>query len=375
MTTAVESAARLAVIAANSGWNLVNFRKPLIDALVLSGWRVVALGSDDASATRIRALGAEFIPVTIDSGGTSAWRDGQLLLECRRTLRELRPQVFFGFTIKPNIYGSLAARGLDIKVVNTISGLGTAFLRRGPLNWLVSRLYRFALRDSERVFFQNPHDRELFLANGLVRAGQTGLVPGSGIDLQHFRPQPRRSDSDGRFRFLFVGRLLRDKGLVEFAEAARLLRARRPDVEFAILGFAGSDNPSAVKRSEVEQWQADGLVTYLGETDDVRPAIAQADCVVLPSYREGLPRSLLEAAAMARPMVATDVPGCREVVDDGENGFLCQARSSESLAGALEAMLRLDEAERMVMGAKARKKVERQFDQALVVHAYMDLLR
>lgn len=375
MTTAVESAPRLAVIAANSGWNLVNFRKPLIDALVLSGWRVVALGSDDASATRIRALGAEFIPVTIDSGGTSAWRDGQLLLECRRTLRELRPQVFFGFTIKPNIYGSLAARGLDIKVVNTISGLGTAFLRRGPLNWLVSRLYRFALRDSERVFFQNPHDRELFLANGLVRASQTGLVPGSGIDLQHFRPQPRRSDSDGRFRFLFVGRLLRDKGLVEFAEAARLLRARWPDVEFAILGFAGSDNPSAVKRSEVEQWQADGLVTYLGETDDVRPAIAQADCVVLPSYREGLPRSLLEAAAMARPMVATDVPGCREVVDDGENGFLCQARSSESLAGALEAMLRLDEAERMVMGAKARKKVERQFDQALVVHAYMDLLR
>lgn len=374
MTGATAPAAGVAVVAANSGWNIVNFRQPLIVALRQAGWRVVALAAEDGSAERIRAVGAQFIPIPMDSAGTSVGRDARLLLEFRRILRKLRPQAFFGFTVKPNIYGSLAARGLGITVINTISGLGTAFLRPGPLHWLVSRLYRFALRDSERVFFHNSHDLEQFLSNRLVRLGQAQLIPGSGIDLQHFRPQARQDDGQ-TFRFLFVGRLLRDKGLVEYAQAARLLRSQWPEVEFAILGFAGSDNPSAVPMSEVERWQAEGLVTYLGETDDVRPFLAQADCIVLPSYREGLPRSLLEAAAMARPMVATDVPGCREVVDQGENGILCQARSPESLASALDAMLRLSEADRTAMGTKAREKVKRRFDQALVVDAYMDVLR
>lgn len=375
MTPPGFSPPRVAVIAANSGWNILNFRKPLVEFLLNSGWRVVALAAEDGSAVQIRSLGAEFVPIAIDSSGTSVLRDARLLRNYRRILRKLRPQAFLAFTIKPNIYGSLAAAGLGIRVVNNISGLGSAFLRPGPLNWLVRRLYRVALRRSACVFFQNPQDLGLFVTGKLVSPGQAKLIAGSGIDLKHFRPVKARGIAAGRLRFLFVGRLLRDKGLVEYAEAARLLRRHWPLAEFAILGSAGSDNPSAVPIAEVERWQVEGLVRYFGETDDVRPFIAQADCIVLPSYREGLPRSLLEAAAMAKPVIATDVPGCNAVVDHGQTGLLCAARSPQSLAGAMDIMLRFDKTERAAMGVQARARVEREFDQALVVKAYADVLR
>ena len=374
MTVSNPAQLPLAIIAANSGWNILNFRKPLIIALLRSGWRVVAVAKDDGSAPAIRSLGAEFAGIDVDSSGTSPVRDVKLLAHYLRLLRQLRPDAFLGFTIKPNIYGSLAAQALGVRTINNISGLGTAFLRPGLLNRLVRSLYRLALRRSARVFFQNGDDLELFVGSRLVRAEQAARIPGSGIDLDFFRPRPRPADPAG-FRFLFVGRLLRDKGLVEYAEAARSLRSEWPDVDFAILGFAGSDNRSAVPLAEVERWQDEGIVTYLGDTDDVRPHLSAADCVVLPSYREGLPRSLLEAAAMGRPMIATDVPGCRDVVADGEDGFLCQPRSAASLAKAMAAMLALDDRQRLAMAASARAKVERGFDQSLVVNAYLGALR
>lgn len=364
----------VAVLAANSAWNILNFRRPLVEALVAAGWRVIALAPEDGNSSGIRSLGAEFIPIAVDSSGTSPVRDARLVFDYWRVLRSIRPSALLGFTAKPNIYGSLAAGLLGIRTINNISGLGTAFMRRGPLNWLVSQLYRVALRRSKRVFFQNPQDLALFVDNGMVDPRQAALIPGSGVNLVRFRPTQPTGSPSRPFRFLFVGRLLRDKGLVEYAEAARLLRPGWPNVEFAILGSAGSDNRSAVPIGEVERWQAEGIVTYLGETDDVRPFLAECDCVVLPSYREGLPRSLLEAAAMGKPMVATDVPGCRDVVRDGDNGFLCEVRSPVALAGAMDAVLELQPAERHGMGLRARQLVEQEFDEAIVVRAYMEAL-
>lgn len=359
-------------MAANSSWNLVHFRKPIIETLLARGWRVVALAPDDGHTAAIRSLGVEFEAIRIDSSGTSIIRDARLFSDYVVALRRIGPDAFLGFTVKPNVYGSLAAALLGVRVINNISGLGTAFMQPGLLNAVVTSLYRLALRRSMRVFFQNRHDLELFVGNGLVRRSQAQLIPGSGIDLDRFRPSP--PPSGGQFRFLFVGRLLRDKGLVEYAEAARLLRPAHPDVEFAVLGFAGSDNRSAVPMREVARWQHEGIVTYLGESDDVRPHLESADCIVLPSYREGLPRALLEASAMARPMIATDVPGCRDVVTDGENGLLCQVRSAASLAKAMEAMLARSPGDRLAMGKAARRKVERDFDQARVVEAYVEAL-
>lgn len=375
MTRSAAPALPTVVLAANSAWNIINFRRPLVEGLRAAGWRVVALAPDDGNAAALAALGAEFQPIRIDSSGTSPFRDARLFLDYLAALRQLRPHAFLGFTVKPNVYGSLAAQLLGIRTINNISGLGTGFMGAGPLNWLVSSLYRVALRKSHRVFFHNPHDLSLFVNKGLVREKQAARIPGSGIDLQRFQPSRGSRPPARPFRFLFVGRLLRDKGLVEYAEAARLLRPAWPEVEFAILGFAGSDNRSAVPIGEVERWQHEGIVTYLGDTEDVRPFLKEADCVVLPSYREGLPRSLLEAAAMAKPMVATDVPGCRDLVSHGDNGLLCEARSPASLAAAMEAMLRLDPAARETMGRRARERAEREFDQHIVVDAYLEALR
>ena len=374
MTSGVTLTPRMLVISANCAWNIVNFRKAIIEALLINGWKVVAAAPPDGHESRIVELGANYVPIDMQPGRASPLQDIRLFFAYLSLFRRFRPQAFLGFTVKPNVYGSMAARLLGIRTINNISGLGTAFIRPGMLNRLVSGLYRLALAGSARVFFQNRHDRDLFIRQGLVKTTQAQVIPGSGIDPSHFAPAPLRDCADGPFRFLFVGRLLRDKGLVEYAEAARSLRASWPHVEFAILGSAGSDNPTAVPIPEVERWQSEGIVNWLGETDDVRPFLAQADCIVLPSYREGLPRSLLEAAATARPMIATDVPGCSDVVEPGVTGLLCEARSATSLAAAMGRMLGLSRKERAAMGARARSKVEREFDQALVLKAYLEAL-
>jgi glycosyltransferase involved in cell wall biosynthesis len=364
---------RTVILSANSAWNIANFRSRLIKDLIAAGYRIVAVAPPDASVARIEALGAEFRPIRINSSGLSPLADLRLLVDYVTLFRQLQPVAFLGFTAKPNIYGSLAAGLLGIRTINNISGLGTAFMRPGPLMTLVSWLYRIGLRNSSTVFFQNPHDRQLFVDKKIVRQERTAIIPGSGVDLQHFAPSGKGGRGGG-FRFLFVGRLLRDKGIGEYVEAARLIAAAWPKARFQVLGFLGTDNRTAVPSEEVARWGREGWVEYLGDSNDVRPFLQQADCVVLPSYREGLPRTLLEASAMARPMIATDVPGCRDVIVEGETGLLCAARSPEALAAAMEMMLRTDPAARAEMGRRARLRVERDFDEALVSKAYLEAL-
>lgn len=357
------------LLSSNSAWNLVNFRKPIIEALVAAGYEVLAVAPPDGEEDRLAAMGARFRPIRMRGTGTSPVEDFRLLLDYIRLLRDERPAMFLGFTAKPNIYGSLAARVTGVPVAATISGLGSAFLRGGLLGGILLRLYRFALGRARAVFFQNPADRDLFIARRIVRPEQARLVAGSGIDLLRFEPAP--VDHGEGFSFLLIARLLLDKGVAEFAEAARIVRRRHPHVRFQLLGGPGGDNPSAVPQTELARWAAESIVEQLGVCDDVRPYIAAADCVVLPSYREGLPRSLLEGAAMARPLIASDVPGCRDVIDDGINGLLSEVRSAASLAVVMERMLAMTPAQRSAMGAAGRRKVEVEFDQRLVADAYL----
>jgi glycosyltransferase involved in cell wall biosynthesis len=322
---------------------------------------------------KIGELGAAFIPVPMDSSGTSVAQDLRLLWRYAKVFRTLRPFAYLGFTAKPNIYGSMAARTVRAKVINNVSGLGTVFIKKGPLTGLVARLYRVAFRTSSTVFFQNRDDMELFIANRIARRNQSALLPGSGVDLQRFNPR-QSARPPGPFRFLFLGRLLWDKGVAEYVEAARLVRQSHPEARFQILGPLGVDNRTAVPSSYLERCRAETIVEYLGESDDVRDAIEQADCIVLPSYREGLPRALLEGSAMGKPVVATDVPGCRDAVDDGETGYLCEARSAPSLAAAMTRMLDLSPADRIKMGERGRGKVEREFGESIVVAKYLEAL-
>jgi glycosyltransferase involved in cell wall biosynthesis len=358
-------------IAINSSWNIYNFRSGLVRALVAAGYEVLAIAPADAHSERLSELGCRFVPIRMSARGTSPLEDAKLFLDYRRILKRHRPAAFLGYTIKPNVYGSLAAHSLGIPVINNIAGLGVTFLKHGLFQKLVRAMYRTALRRSRTVFFQNPDDRSLFVKAGLVRPRQTELLPGSGIDLQRFAPAEQRRESGDSFAFLVVSRLLRSKGIAHYVSAAEALRKDFPRAEFRIAGIMEKGHREAVTEEEIQRWSAEGLIHYLGALDDVRPALAAADAVVLPTfYPEGTPRALLEAAAMGKPLIATDVPGCREVVEDGVNGFLCRPRDVESLAAAMSRMLRMSDGKRAAMGAASRAKAEREFDERIVIARY-----
>ncbi|MFL6738927.1 MAG: glycosyltransferase family 4 protein [Sphingomicrobium sp.] len=357
------------LLSANSFWNIANFRAGLIRELVAHGYHPV-IAAPDADAEWAAGQGAEAIEIAIDRSGLNPVRDALAILSYYKLIRRIRPKAFLGFTAKPNIYGSIAATACGIQALPNVSGLGTAFINPGPLSALVGVLYRIAFRKCSIVFFQNPDDIELFVSRKIVRREQARLLPGSGVDLDHFSPVP----SSKGILFLFVGRLLGDKGVREFVEAAKILRAGHPDWRFQLLGSLDADNRTAIDRAELDQWVAGGIVEHIGHVEDVRPFIAAATAVVLPSYREGLPRSLLEAAAMARPLIAADVPGSRQIVRHGVNGLLCTARDATALAQAMEELATMDSGVRNAMGRAGRSLVEREFGEARVTRGYLDAL-
>jgi len=359
---------------ANTSWYLYNFRLKLLHRLRELGWNVVVAAPSDEYSSRLASEGFAVREVRIDSKGTNPLRDLATLRTYVSLMRAEAATAVLSFTVKPVVYGALAARLLRIPFVGTVTGLGSAFIRADSVTYVVKRLYKAALSKAAHVFFQNPDDLDLFRSQALLREGQkVSLVGGSGVDPAHFAPRPYGTGE--KFTFLLATRMLRDKGVYEYVEAAKLVRGRFPATRFLLLGKADVDNPSAISRAQLEEWTRAGNVEYLGETDDVRPFIAMADVVVLPSYREGLPRVLLEAASMMRPIVTSDTTGCREVVVHGTTGLLCRPRDAADLAAALQAMLGLTDADRQRMGALGRQRVIERFTEDSVIAAYVEALR
>ena len=287
----------------NTAWYLYNFQRGLIAELRRRGYDVLAIAPWDDHAERLQALGATFRALVMDNKGTNPLRDLRLCIALRRLLRKERPRCVMTFTVKPNIFGAFAATSLGIPVISNVSGLGTVFINRTWVTRVVRFLYRSALRTAAAVFFQNPEDLKEFRDAGLVDSAKARLVPGSGVDVRSFIPQRPEAGPAGRFRFLMLGRLLWDKGVGEFVAAAEQMRRRFPQCEFVLMGFTGADNRTAVSLAEVLEWERRGVLTYVAPPSDVRPHLAQADCVVLPSYREGMPKALLEASSMAIPVI------------------------------------------------------------------------
>lgn len=361
------------VMTVNAAWNIWNFRRPLVAALLADGHQLTVLAPPDDSVSDLEGLGCRVVPLEMRVKGLNPVEDFELLRRFKRVFRAERPDVVLSYTIKNNIFGAMAARAVGVPFVPNVTGLGTAFLSGGLMQMVAEGLYRRAFRALPVVFFQNEDDRDLFVNRRLVGSAQARLLPGSGIDLSRFAtaemPPP-----DAALVFLMIARLLRDKGVIEFVEAARRVKAKRPEVRFQLLGAVGSENRTAIDAATAQGWVDEGIVEYVGTTPDVRPQIAAASCVVLPSYREGAPRTLIEAAAMARPLIATDVPGCRAVVDRDVSGLFCEVRSADSLAAAMRRFLDLPYDARVAMGKAGRAKMEREFDEAIVVRAYHDAM-
>lgn len=310
----------------------------------------------------------------MNNKGTNPYEDLKLMLAYLKLYQKLKPDVVLHYTVKPNVYGTLASAIIGIPTISNISGLGTVFLN-DKLSFKVARvLYKLALRYPKKVFFQNPHDLELFVYKKLVSEAVVGLLPGSGIDTNKFMPIEVKKEKDEPFVFLLIARLIKDKGIIEYIEAAKIIKTKFNNVKFQLLGSLYLGNPTAISKEEVEKWEYENIVEYIGYSDDVKNWISQSDCVVLPSYREGLSRVLLEAASMAKPIITTDTPGCKDVVDHEVTGYLCEVKNAQCLAAQMEKMLQLSHFERVKMGEKGRQKVIAEFSEEIVIRKYLEII-
>jgi len=359
-------------IVANTSWYIYNFRHKLIDSLLRKNYCVTAIAPKDEYSLMVQDSGCEFRDIRIDNNGKNPVKDLKTIFDFYRIYSQIKPTVILHYIPKPNIYGSVAARLAKIPFINNISGLGNTFIHKGVINFIVRILYRLSQAHAHKVFFQNPDDLKFFTQSRLVPSDKADLLPGSGVDIHKFYPQ--KKERTKIFCFLLIARLLWEKGVKEYVEAARILKESCSDLQFQLLGFVDNNNPRSVSEEQIHKWEHDGYVIWLGSVDDVRPYIAEADCVVLPSYREGTPRSLLEAASMGKPLITTDAVGCREVVDDGVNGFLCKTKNSSDLASVMQKMLQLTDEQRMAMGEKGREKMVREFDEQIVINKYLETI-
>lgn len=363
---------KIAIIS-NVSWNLYNFRLSLMKAMQNAGYEVIAIAPYDQYSQKIIDAGFEYHSIKLNSQGISPLQDMQTTMEFYKLLKNLSPDFICNYTIKPNIYASFVARVLNIKMINNIAGLGTLFIKQGPITSIAKVLYKASQAKADRVFFQNRDDFEFFTDAGIVKRSSCDVLPGSGVDMNRFRPQEKSQSNT--VRFLHISRMIWEKGIGEYVDAARIIKAKHPNVEFCLLGFLDVANPGAISREQMNEWVEEGVVNYLGISDDVDEVITTADCVVLPSYyREGTPKTLLESASSAKPIITTDNVGCRDVVDHGVNGYLCEPRSVEDLVEKLEMFLALSAEEKQEMGMKSREKVKNEFDEKIVIGKYLEVL-
>jgi glycosyltransferase involved in cell wall biosynthesis len=366
---------RKILVISNTAWNIFNFRAGLVASLLSKGYEVVAVAPPDLYAQRIPSLGCRFIPLEMDNKGTNPIRDARLAVGFFCIFRKERPFCILCFTIKPNIYASLAARILRIPVINNVAGLGTVFSRPSWVTSVAKFLYKHALRKSHHIFFQNDNDLAVFRKSRLATHERLSLLPGSGVDTRRFEPQPSQITIGEPLSFLMLGRILWEKGVREYVEAAKIIQSKFPGTQHDLLGFLGAQNPLAVPTSFIHDCVKNGWIRYLGDTDNVIPFLAKADCVVLPSYYgEGTPRALLEAASMGKPIITTDMPGCRNVVDHGKNGFLIKPKDVADLARKMEMIIKLTPDQRTEFGKHGRAKMVREFDERIVTQKYLQTI-
>lgn len=345
---------------------IYNFRKEVMNAIVDKGYRVVISIPEDSDTSKyLRKIGCEIVQTKFAPRSMNPIAEFKLMLAYRKLIKQMKPVAVLTYTIKPNIYGGIACRLTGTPQIANITGLGDSIENGGWLQKITVFLYRFGVRKAKQVFFQNKENRDRCIKYGISNE-QSVLLPGSGVNLQHHSYQTYPKD-EGKTRFLFIGRLLKDKGIDEYFETAKAIRTKYPNTEFQILGKVdGSFQP------RLDELTKSGVVHHLGKTIDVRPFICAVHCTIMPSYHEGMSNVNLESASNGRPVITTDIPGCRETVDDGMTGYLAEPKNAKSLMSAVEKFLALSYEQKRAMGIAARRKVEKEFDRNIVVKAYLD---
>ena len=359
------------LIFSKSTWNIINFRKNLIKKIIEKGWEVYILSNIDSFENDLSKLGCKIIPINFNNKNINPIVDFILLFKLFKILKSIKPKVICNFNIKPVIYGSIVSRLLKIPSINMITGLGTAFIKNTWLTKIAKFLYYVSLKRAKMVFFQNKDDKDLFIKNKIVKNADSEILPGSGIDLSYY--QLEDYPNNHQITFLLLARILWDKGIREYVDAARYLKTKYTNVTFQLLGPIEKEVKNEISENQLNKWQKEDIINYLGFVSDVRGIIKKSHCIVLPSYREGSPKSLIEAAAMGRPIITTNTVGCKEVVKNEYNGFLCENRNTKSLIAAIEKFLALNLKEKKIMGIRGRKKVEKEFNETIVIEGYFNV--
>jgi len=342
--------------------------------MIRRGLEVIAIAPRDDYADKLTAEGVTYVPLTMKAHGTSGLADMKTWRQLYRIYKSHRPDLAIHYTIKMNIYGSLACHWLGIGSVSVVTGLGRTFQLSSLTQTLVNRLYRAATKSNQEVWVLNSEDRDRLVYEGICSHEKIFVLPSEGVNTRKFiGSNPKK---EGRiFRFLFAGRLLRDKGIIDYVSAARKLQRNYPDVRCEVVGFVNPEDSMSVSLDDISTWQDEGTINYLGSHEDIRPFIERADCIVYPSfYQEGISRILLEAASMSRPIITTDQVGCRDVVIDKYNGFLIPTKSVDNLVRAMKRMLVLSPSDRTVMGRLGRKVAVDKYDEDKIIQIYFDRL-
>jgi glycosyltransferase involved in cell wall biosynthesis len=403
---------------ANTSWSIYKFRLYLIEKLIERGFTIQVLTPRDAYTARFEGMtGLTFVELRhFKSKSISPIQDTLLYKELLRHYRSLQPDLIFHYTVKANIFGAMAAANAGISAICVVTGLGYTFTGKGWLQTVVKVLYKKALRKTAEVWFLNEDDRQVFLKDQLIDPARAFVLPGEGVDPEVFFAAPfdpgRHSSPDGprqiqtpspddpsqnlsprhpapstplaamgmsqatpappKITFLLIARIIRHKGIHEFVEAAKKLKQQGLAVQCQLLGFFDDNNPVAISRQEIAEWERRNILSYLGHTDDVAKVIEKADCIVLPSYREGMPLSLLEGASMCKTLIAADTPGCRTLIREGINGYLCREKDGADLARAMTAYYHLPPSAKAQMGIEGRKIVLQSFTREIVTGIYLE---
>lgn len=363
------------ILNANVAFVLYNFRYGLMKSLEKNGYKIVCVASNDKSAKNIEKNGWKFINCSLDRRGKNIFNDLKLIIRYFKIFYQEKPDYILNFTIKPNIYASIIAYILRIPTINNVTGLGDMFEDGKCNNKIIHLLYKIAFRFPKKIFFQNYEDMNLFIDNGLVKKEKCVRIPGSGVNINKFVPR-KKIKQDAMVKFLFLGRISTKKGVRIVNEVSKVLASKYPNVEFQLLGKIYTDEAGHISLAELKEWEKQSNIKYLGTSSDVRNEIAEADCIIFPSfYREGVPRSLIEAAAMGKPILTTDNVGCRDIVEDGYNGYLAKRNDVGSMCKIVENFLKLNSYDKIIMGKNGRQKVEQEFDERIVINEYLKILK
>ena len=361
------------ILCANSSWYLFNFRKSSIKALINKGYEVYSVAPRDHATEKLKEISSKHISFQFNKSSINPLKEFYYITALFRIFKDIKPDAVFNFTIKNNLYGSIVGFLLRLKVINNITGLGSVMLRPSLIKLVIVILYKIIKKIPHHTFCQNLDDLNYLVKKRLVIKSKVSLIPGSGLDTNFFSPNINNID-DNSFTFLFVGRIIKDKGFFELIEAFKKISVDCPNIKLMILGEIDSKNPSRVNASYIKELSLHPNINIYGHENDVRPFLSKASCFVLPSYREGLSRSILEAMSMELPIITTDVPGCRELVQDKKSGIICKPRSSESLKRAMLKMINLDDDARMRMGKVGRKIVQSGYDEKFVIDAMLKVI-